>query len=175
VKAIRRLLAATLAATILLLVFASAFYVWHFDPFVLWAPPDRKLLTVFYNQRATFNRLRDMAHEDRELIQDINEQSVAHSRLSAERREEYLRLISSVNRKLSIESAPNQVTFVFADGNVGLSLWCEWFKGIAYLSNGYENQGRVVNSLDALPKSVDYGVYLVPVEPNWYLIFSKMD
>ena len=94
---------------------------------------DRKLLTVFYNQRATFNRLRDMAHEDRELIQDINEQSVAHSRLSAERREEYLRLISSVNRKLSIESAPNQVTFVFADGNVGLSLWCEWFKGIAYL------------------------------------------
>jgi hypothetical protein len=46
-------------------------------------------------------------------------------------------------------------------------------KGIAYLPHGHERVGAIVPNLDKLPS--EDGIYLVPIEPKWYIIYVQSD
>ncbi len=46
-------------------------------------------------------------------------------------------------------------------------------KGIAYLPDGYERVGTMVPNLDKLPTAD--GIYLVSIEPKWYIIYVQLD
>jgi len=48
-----------------------------------------------------------------------------------------------------------------------------WMKGIAYLPHGDGRVGTIVVNLDKLP--AEDGIYLVPIAPKWYIIYSQLD
>jgi hypothetical protein len=46
-------------------------------------------------------------------------------------------------------------------------------QGIAYLPHGYERVGTIVPNSDKVPP--EDGIYLVPIEPKWYIIYLQLD
>jgi hypothetical protein len=54
-----------------------------------------------------------------------------------------------------------------------LSISRSWEKGIAYVRHDPERFGRIVQSLDQAPSQDD--VYLVPIDPNWYVMYAQSD
>jgi hypothetical protein len=150
-------------------------YMWRFNPFALGRPKDQELIALFRGHREAFERLRTMAIEDSGSIAYLSEDSLKKSALSEARRSEYLRLLSEIRRNLTVGTGPHQVTFHFAGGGVGLAIARSWTQGITYLPANYEKGCVMVKSLDDLGAHVSDGVYIVPIERDWYLMFSQLD
>jgi hypothetical protein len=148
---------------------------WLFNPLALGRPKDQELVAIFQGNRDAFERLRSMALEDSRVISYVSQDSLKNSALSEARRNEYLRLLSGIRRNLTVGAGPHQVTFHFAGGGVGLAIARSWVEGITYLSDGSEKGCVIVKSLDDLGANVSDGVYLVPIERNWYLLFSQSE
>lgn len=156
-----------------LVVVLGAFYLWSCNPFKLGAPNDQELVTLFRGHREAFDRLRTMGIEDAQVISYVSEDNLKQSSLTQARRDEYIRLLSGIRRDLVMGVDANEVAFSYWGGGVGLAIARSWKKGIAYLPNGPKKVGVIVNSLDKLP--ADDGVYLVPIEGNWYLLYVQLD
>ena len=148
---------------------------WFLNPLALCRPKDQELITIFHGHRDAFERLRTMAVEDSRVISYVSQDSLKSSALSEARRNEYLRLLSGIRRDLTVGAGSHQVTFHLAGGGVGLAIARSWVEGITYLSDGSEKGCVIVKSLDDLGVNVRDGVYLVPIERNWYLVFSQSE
>ncbi|MEO6874306.1 MAG: hypothetical protein ABI222_05745 [Opitutaceae bacterium] len=157
----------------ILVVVLAALYLWSCNPFKLGAPSDQELVALFRDHREAFDRLRTMGIEDAQAISYVSEDSLKQSSLTQARRDEYTRLLSGIRRDLVMGVDANAVSFSYWGGGVGLAIARSWKKGIAYLPNGPKKVGVIVSSLDKLP--ANDGVYLVPVEGNWYLIYVQID
>jgi hypothetical protein len=151
-----------------------ALYLWRFNPLAIGRPKDRELIAIFRDHREAFERLRTMAIEDSGAIAYLSKDSLKKSTLSEARQNEYLSLLSGVRRNLTVGAGSHQVTFHFSGGGVGLAIARSWTEGITYLPTGYEKGCVIVKSLDGLGTHND-GVYLVPIEGNWYLVYSNLD
>jgi hypothetical protein len=64
-----------------------------------------------------------------------------------------------------------QINFICSGG--GFTISPSWMKGITYLPQGPDRIGDVVENLDA--QKSRYGVWLKPIEGNWFLIYSRDD
>jgi len=156
------------------LVCLVGLYLWIFNPLALGRPKDRELIALFRDHRESFERLRTMAIEDSGSIAYLSKDSLDKSALSEARQNEYITLLSGIRRNLTVGTGPHQVMFHFAQGGIGSVIARSWTEGITYLPAGYERGGVIVKSLDDMGIHND-GVYLVPIEQNWYLVFSQMD
>jgi hypothetical protein len=153
----------------------GALYMWRLNPLALGRPTDGELVAIFREHREAFERLRTMALEDSRVISYVSEDSLQKSGLSEARRAEYVRLLSGIRRNLTAGVSLHGVTFRFAGGGVGLAIARSWVEGITYLSDGSEKGCVIVKSLDDLGAHISDGVYLVPIDRNWYLEFSQLD
>ncbi len=174
-----RLIGFVLATTVIL---ATPCLLWC-DPVAANAPKDAELVALFRLHHKAFERLATMAIENAGTFSSISVETLNKEpltgglqSLSAERRGEYKRLLSSIRSDLvmGIDAAfTMSVSFSYWRGGTGLSIGRSWDKGIAYLSHGTERVGRVVSSLDEVPLKDD--VYLVPIEPKWYIMYEQLD
>jgi hypothetical protein len=163
-------IAGSLAVAVVLL----AFYVIVYDPLAFWLPKDKELTDRFLANHSVFERLRSMSEEDSRILARISQASLKRSNLTESRREEYADLLSRLGSNIIIGTGPHQVTFHFAGGGLLLSIGSGWTKGITYLPDGYEKIGTVVDNLDK-PLPQREGTYLVPIEKNWYVVYSHDD
>ena len=133
---------------------------------------DAELIAVFKERRGDFEKLKQMAMEDSGSIGYISEKTLKKSSLSEGRQNDYATLLSRIRPGLSVGAGPQQVTFHFAQGGAALAIGRSWTKGITYLPGGAKGC-TVVKNLDE--RHVDDGVYVVPIEADWYLIYSQLD
>lgn len=150
------------------------------DPAAADLPKDAELVASFRSNHDAFEKLAAMGMEDYGIVsllspQMLNEQRPTDGReaLSPERRSEYVRLLKNIRPDLVMGIDFYRITFSYSRGGSALSIGPGWTKGIAYLPHGYERVGLVVSNLDKLPTADD--VYLVPIEPKWYIIYVQSD
>jgi hypothetical protein len=162
-----------------LIILAAPWPAWC-DPIALNVPKDAELITLFRSHRDAFERLASMAVEDKGVVSYLSNDTLTadpltdgRNVLSQTRRSEYVRLLSSIRPDLVIRIDVDTISFSYSAGGTGLSIGRSWMKGIAYLPYGHEKVGVTVSGLDNLP--IEDGVYLVPIEPKWYVSFVQLD
>jgi hypothetical protein len=143
-------------------------------------PKDAELATLFRSHREAFERLATMGMEDRNAttyisIETLNQDPLTGGRetLSADRRNEYKRLLASIRPDIVMRMDFFSVSFSYWSGGAGVSIGKSWTKGLAYVPHGLGNLGRIVAGLDRPP--TEDGVYFVPVEANWYIVYVQRD
>jgi len=143
-------------------------------------PKDAELVELFRSHRDAFERLAIMGMEDAATVSHVSVEALKKEplsdglqALSPARRSEYVRLLSSIRTDLSMGSDTYGVCFSYWSGGTGLSVGRSWEKGIAYLPHGHERVGAPVTSLDKVP--TQDGMYVVPIERNWYIYYSQLD
>ena len=143
-------------------------------------PKDAQLVELFRSRRDAFERLAVMGMEDSGIVSHVSVEALkkepltdGRQDLSPARRSEYVRLLSSIRTDLSMGSDAYGICFSYWGGGIGLSVGRSWEKGIAYLPHGYERVGTPVTSLDKVP--TQDGMYVVPIEPKWYIYYSQLD
>lgn len=160
--------------SLLVVIALVALYFWRYNPMALDQPTDSELLVLFHNHQKAFEKLRFMAMQDAGSMLYFSKKSLQHSSLDDARRKEYLQLMS-FDRSMTIGATQEGVTFHFAGGGVGLALGPSWTKGITYLLPSAKRGCTIVKSLNGLGMNVPDGVYIMPIQDNWYLVFSKLD
>ncbi len=151
---------------ILLVLAVPAFWVqYNARPFPLGVPKDRSLIALFRDHRHAFQEIAELAVIDAPRHSGIDS-------LTQERRSEYLRLLHQIPRSISLGFVEDRVTFLCARGGF-LVIAPGWSKGIVYLPWGPARQGKVVTTTDKDPGHD--GIYLVPIEEKWYLIYQRFD
>jgi hypothetical protein len=143
-------------------------------------PKDAELTELFRSHRDAFEKLAAMGAEDTNTttylnLETLNEEALTDGRetLSPARRSEYKQLIASIRPDLAVWIDWYRITFSYWRGGDWLPIGLSWMKGIAYLPHGHERVGTIVPSLDKLPPAD--GIYLVPIEPKWYIIYVHLD
>jgi len=143
-------------------------------------PRDAELVELFRSHRDAFERLAVMGMEDAATVSHVSVEALKEESLSdglqtlsAARRSEYVRLLSRIRTNLSMGSDGYGVCFSYWSGGTGLSVGRSWEKGIAYLPHGYERVATQVTSLEKVP--TEDGMYVVPIEPKWYIFYSQLD
>jgi hypothetical protein len=156
-------------------------------PSLLWCdqsgfdmPKDAELTHLFRSHHNAFEKLASMGVEDTNTtvyltLDTLNENPLTDGRqnLSPARRSEYTQLIASIRPDLAVMIDWYRITFSYWRGGDWLPIGRSWMKGIAYLPHGHERVGRIVPNLDKLPPAD--GIYLVPIEPKWYIIYMNLD
>jgi hypothetical protein len=140
-------------------------------------PKDAELVELFRSHRDAFEKLAAMGMEDAATvshlsIDTLNKEPLTDGRqnLPVGRRDEYKRLLSTIRSDLSVGIGNDGVAFAYWH-TVSRGRSCE--KGITYIANSPERVGIIVKNLDTPPLEND--VYLVPIEPKWYIIYSQLD
>jgi hypothetical protein len=167
-----------LALTVILLL--NSPFLGCSQPLAINMPKDSQLVELFRSHRDAFERLAVMGIEDAATVSHVSVEALKEEPLSQglqaltpARRSEYVRLLSSIRTGLSMGSDAYGVCFSYWSGGTGLSVGRSWEKGIAYLPHGYERVGRLATSLDKPPTQDD--IYVVPIEPKWYIYYSQLD
>lgn len=143
-------------------------------------PKDAELTELFRSHRDAFEKLAAVGAEDINTtthlsLETLNEEPLTDGReaLSPSRRSEYKQLIASIRPDLAMWLDWYRITFSYWRGGDWLPIGRSWMKGIAYLPHGHERVGTIVPNLDKLPPAD--GIYLVPIEPKWYIIYLNLD
>ena len=154
----------------------SALFYGRSEP-LLNMPKDAELIELFRSHRDAFERLAAMGMEDAGTvshlsIETLNKQPLADGRqnLPVTRRDQYTRLLGSIRSDLSVGIGTNGVSFSYWH-SVSSGRSCE--KGITYITHSPERVGMIVNNLDKRP--IENDVYLVQIEPKWYVIYTQLD
>jgi hypothetical protein len=158
------------AALAMLAVLLLGVFVWQYPklfPPIVPTPTDHALVKLFNAHRQTFETLAQMADQDATIASSDTSES-----LPAARRAEYSRLLSEIDNKITFGFDPWRTTkFLFAGAGGAISP--SWAKGIAHLTAVPDRVGQIVHNLD---KDAGHdGVYLVPIEGDWYVIYQRID
>jgi len=133
-------------------------------------PKDSELVASFRAHHEAFETLSAMALEDSERVSDITINAMPS--LDRRRNAKYRELFEQINRDMNIATNDHErVLFEYSGG--GIAIGQSWDKGIAYYPHGLTAADTVVNDLDHLGDRD--GIYLVPLEKNWYLIYQNLD
>jgi len=160
----RKSVIATVAIIVLGLI---ASLVWQFThPLPPAFPTDRGLVKLFYAHRQTFETLAQMADKDAMIASRDPDESLPVAR------SEYSRLLSQIDSRIVFAFDPWRTTKFWCAG-VGCAICPGWFKGIAHLTAVPDRVGQIVHNLDKDPGHD--GVYLVPIESDWYVIYQRDD
>lgn len=150
------------------------------DPIGLNMPKDAELVALFRSHRDAFEKLAAMGMEDSGIVsylssETLNEEPLTGGRqaLSQSRRSEYARLLTSIRPDLIMGIDTYKISFSYSVGGIALSIGRSWMKGTAYLPYGHQKVGMLVDRLDKLPN--EDGIYLVPIETKWYIIYVQLD
>jgi hypothetical protein len=150
------------------------------DPVAANPPKDAELVASFRSHRDAFEKLASMGGEDANTtsylnLETLNEEPLTDGRqaLGPARRSEYKQLIADIRPDLAVWLDWYRVTFSYWRGGDWLPIGRSWMKGIAYLPHGYERVGTIVPNSDKVPP--EDGIYLVPIEPKWYIIYLQLD
>lgn len=135
-------------------------------------PKDAELLSVFRQHRASFDQLRQMAIDDKEIEGYFSESELKPA-LSAERQRSYRALLSDIHPGLAVTvDYDDTVRFIFAVR--GVAIGPSSVKGLEYVVTHLERHGIVQQNLDHA-STLPAGVYLRQIEPNWFILYQRTD
>jgi hypothetical protein len=156
----------SVAITILLVIAAIIYF--RFGP-ALCMRSDKYLATLLRDHRGAFERLRTMTTQDAAKFPLVTLTNLNTPSLSKDRRDEYRQLIASIGQNaMMISSGQHEALFTFPSLLPGRGM-----KQIAYVEDG-EMKYTVVPTLDKPPPRKP-GVYVVPIESNWYILYNNED
>jgi hypothetical protein len=165
----------TLLGIAIVLFIPVALYFWMVDPWHISAPKDQKLITIFHNHRAAFEKLREMAAEDiKQRKASFFSESYIEGNLDEIRKAEYRHLISEIYSGLVLAiDYDGAVIFTFAHGGLS-AISPGWMKGIEYVPGDYRRRGKIVDDLDHGYLLKPNG-YLREIEPKWFIAYQRTD
>jgi hypothetical protein len=132
-------------------------------------PKDHDLVALVSEHRAVFERLRRMATEDMHKRSYFSESELGGIEPES-RRAEYESLLRLKKGLRVTVDYDGSVRFIFA--TVGPSaIGPGWLKGIQFVPTGTKLKGALVKTLDT-QQALPAGVYLVLVEPEWFLLYQ---
>jgi hypothetical protein len=173
----RNVLMIALALTLACLVLVAVF-VWETGVANRRLHQDEKLIAIFHDNHQAFEKLQQMAIEDsrqgRYFSKIYLEQSREEgSKIDESRLREYKNVISRIRPGLNwqIDGRNNVVRFIFAQGGL-LAVGPGWIEGIEYIPGDYRRNGVVLTNLDKASTS-PAGIYLRPIETNWFLFYQR--
>jgi hypothetical protein len=149
---------------------AIGVFVWQYPklfPPIVPMPTDRTVVELFHAHRQTFATLAQMADQDAAIASSTTDES-----LPVARRQEYARLLSQIDGKMILVFDPWRTT-KFLCASEGGGIGPTWGKGIAHLAAVPDRVGQIVHNSDKDPGHD--GIYLVPIEADWYVIFQRID
>lgn len=138
---------------------------------------DDRLLTLFKQQRAGFEELRQMIAVDKGLVrvaEDFTDPSdPATIGISAERVKEYRKLLAKVDCPRGLLAAPARPGIYFLNSTRGLSIGGGSAKGFCYIEDPQKLNGKPVFVSDTggyrAEHSNDHFSAFRRIEGNWYL------
>lgn len=135
-------------------------------------PLDQNLITLFTAKHDVFEKLRKMANEDwgKQATFSISDSS---GKLEKSRQQEYDDLLLQIGSGV-IETRDYNGTITFNLAGEGVAIGPTWSKGIVYVPESSEKEGIIVQNLDDVSKLAP-GVYLRPIEPNWFIFYQQTD
>jgi len=136
-------------------------------------PSDQDLLTNFKRNQQTFETLRRMMNDDSGKIQYVSSSTLNGSGLNGRRQQDYRKLLSEISSGLVVVVDGEVVRFIFKSRGL-FAFGAESIKGIEYLPQNRQKEGIVVNNLDASSGRTS-GVYLRPIESNWFVFYQHDD
>jgi hypothetical protein len=136
-------------------------------------PSDKAMIAIFHAHQVEFERIKDLATEDKGRFSYISATEDA-GQLSVERKQEYRESLASIQPGLVMTSSRGDVRIIFASGGES-AIGPGWLKGITFIPGDVGTEGQLANSLDNVPELPTGEVYLRPVSPNWFLIVQKTD
>jgi hypothetical protein len=171
------LLLRTLVPIIATLAFCCVGYIayilWPTDIDNLGGPSDAMLFKAFHDNRADFERLRQMMGEDRPSENLLN-MALLGKVSDAARRNEYKTALSKIGLNVTVASTNRSIRFIYSIQG-GSAIGPSAFKGIEYLEVDPQREGKLENNLDHPGNLATGDVYLRPIESNWYIIVQKID
>jgi hypothetical protein len=169
----KRVIIRILLSFVIVYCVLGAVIFWMIDPLNFRAPKDQKLVSLFYEHRTAFEKLREMATEDLNQTSFISESAVK-GKISETRKLEYKKLISGIFPSMILAADYDaSVRFVFADGGLS-AISPGWVKGIEYVPGDIRRKGGLVQSLD-MANNLPAGVYLRLIESNWFIVYQRTD
>jgi hypothetical protein len=159
-------------ASVLVLLVLGVFIFWRTHPVKSKFPLDQNLITLFTAKHDVFEKLRKMADEDwgKQATFSVSDSS---SKLAESRQQEYHDLLLQIGSGV-IERRDYNGTITFNLAGEGVAIGPTWGKGIMYIPGSSEKEGIVVQNLDDVSKLAP-GVYLRPIEPNWFIFYQQTD
>jgi hypothetical protein len=159
----------------LLLIFIILFYLGpRTGRFPSDVPKDSQLVASFWEHHEAFEKLSAIALEDSERVSEICVDTLSDTSLDESRKAQYRDLLEQIKGVTDIGIDDHlRVLFSYSGGGEFLAINRSWGKGIAYYPDGPSGIEKVVNDLDHLGDRD--GIYLVPLEKNWYLIYQDLD
>jgi hypothetical protein len=133
------------------------------------APKDRELVALVRDHRAVFERLRQMVTEDMHTRSYFSESELGGIEPES-RKTEYKALLRLKKGLRVTVNYDGSVRFIFATAGVS-AIGPGWLKGIQFMPTGTKPKGVLVKTLDN-PQNLSAGVYLVAVEPEWFLLYQ---
>jgi hypothetical protein len=144
---------------------------------------DEALIALFNNHRGDFEKLQRMTVADAgKSVLDVSlwdsRVDFTGRRLSDSRFAEYRSLIWKIDSGMIILAGGGDnrtVRFLTAGGGV-LSIGPEWWKGLEFIPHqqNYKELGEVKDTLDVW-EPLPYGIYLRPIEPEWFIIYENLE
>ncbi len=146
---------------------------WMADPLHIRAPSDQKLLAIFHDHRAAFEKLRQMVAEDSQHEWYFSK-SHLDDKIDGLRQQEYKNLFSEIQSNLVLTVGYNgEASFSFAWGGL-FTIGPEWGKGIEYAPNSSMYDGKARPNLDHT-RHWPPDVYVRQIEPHWFIFYQQTD
>jgi hypothetical protein len=149
-----------------------AFIFWMKDPYNLSAPKDQELIAIFNDHHEAFERLRQMATEDSKSNHIYIKNSEIVGIKDTLRRQEYRKLLSSINSDIRVVADEGNITFFFSGGGLS-AISGGWGKGIASLPL-IEKYDTILPSLDHA-NMLPNGDYMRPIDGQWFIYYQKYE
>ena len=137
------------------------------------APTDKKIISIFTESHAAFDRLRQMAIED-SLKERYFSKSHLDARLGSARQQEYQLQFDKIQADVEMTASDQSIRFIFAS-NGKSAIGPEDIKGIEYLRVGVGREGILQDNLDNSASLPTGNVYLRKIEPSWFIFVQKID
>jgi len=157
------------AVVLAVCIFIGAIFYWepHGPPSKF--PEDQTLIALFSAHHEAFDKLRQMADEDRTKEMFISASDLTKD-LTNSHQQEYNNLLPRLGSGMKVSMRDNGIVrFVQAAGD-GLLKRSWWEKGIEYVPGNYEKNAVMVPNLDDVSK-LRGGLYLRKIESNWFLFY----
>jgi hypothetical protein len=149
----------------------SLVILWALDPLNLSAPSDRELLATFRDHREAFDRLRELAADQRTA--GYLTATDTSKDFDTNQKKEFEAILTGLSSHLIVTVDWPRVRFIFAGGGLS-AISPGWLKGIQYIPDDEPLRAPLVANLDNAFKQ-RAGVYLRMIEPNWYILYQRTD
>jgi hypothetical protein len=135
------------------------------------SPRDQDLVEFFHSNKAALTVLAKLLNEDESRLSYLTLKSLPESGLPPERQAEYVRMLKSLNHDVVLRQGVQKTSIILVQGNNRSPFSVS--KALMHMPPAYRKGCTIVSSLDDLKVVSAEGVYVVPIEDDWYVAVQR--